>query len=495
MNRENDGRPAATDATLALDPARVVDDLEPTLEPLRRRYQISALLGAGGMGKVYRARDRETNEVVALKVLRPDIAADPSMAERFKNELRLARRITHKNVCRIYDFNRIGELAFITMEYVEGESLRAYLRRLAPLPLKLARDLMLQIGAGLGEAHAQGVVHRDLKPENIMIGRDAVKVMDFGIARSLQSQATTTTAFLGTPAYVAPEQAQGRPVDQRADIYALGLIFYECLTGRAAFSGDTPIEVALKQVNEVPLAPRRLVATVPVHIEAMILRCLEKNPERRFTSVDQWHRALMMDTAVHVSTARPRAAPTKRAHGGRWLVVALVCVIAIGVWQLRRPAPRPVVAIDAPPVVATVASPTPAAPPAPVQTVAPVPPQSEPAAPRQQLLAAAQAGDLQAQYRLAHLLAFGPADSRDRDQAVQWMRRAAHGGHAEAQFALAKMYEHGRGVARSVASAKSWYERAAAGGHAQAQAALARAGASRGRDAAGDGPRRPRRQP
>ena len=478
------GNPTRRHDTLPIDP------LDATLTPLRHRYEISSLLGSGGMGKVYRARDRETNEIVAIKVLRPDIAADPAMSERFKNELRLARRITHKNVCRIYDFNRIGELVFITMEYVDGETLRAHLRRLAPLPLKTARDLMLQIGAGLKEAHAQGVVHRDLKPENIMIAGDAIKIMDFGIARSLQAHATTTSAFLGTPAYVAPEQAQGKPVDQRADIYALGLIFYECLTGRAAFSGDTPIEIALKQVNERPLAPRQLVAAVPAHIEAIILRCLEKDPARRFAAVEQLERALTTEAqpVPRATVTHAIATPPRRSHIGRWFVAVLLLAISAVIWQQQRvvvPTPvveRPAATVAAPPPVSPTTTPSPASP---LET--PSMPGAEPrnnnkperAVLHQKLIAAAESGEPQAQYRLALLLASGPVAVRDDRKAADWMHRAAESGHADAQFALGKMYERGRGVARNPMTAKMWYERAAAAGHTEARAMLERAPVSR----------------
>ena len=366
-------KPRVSDATATVR----LDDAQPprdaTLAALEARYEVGALVGSGGMGKVYRARDRETNEIVAIKVLLPDIAADPAMAERFKNELRLARRITHKNVCRIYDFNRIGDVAFITMEYIDGESLRAHLRRLAPLSVDAARKLMQQIIDGLREAHAQGVVHRDLKPENIMLDRDAVKIMDFGIARSLHAQATTTSAFLGTPAYIAPEQAQGKPVDQRVDIYALGLVFYECLTGRAAFSGNTPIEVALKQVNERPLAPRRIVAAVPAHIEAIILRCLEKDPARRYASVEQLAQALTADSqpVLRPTVKHTAVVPPRRGYAGRWLVAAVLLAIGAGVWQQQRAvAPAPVT--ERPPSIAAapppVTSPPPASPSAPMPT-------------------------------------------------------------------------------------------------------------------------------
>ena len=166
------------------------------------RYQVLDALGEGGMGMVYRARDLETGEVVALKVLRPELAGDTTMLERFKNELRLARRITHKNVCRIYDFNRTASIAYITMEYVDGESLRAFLKRVGKMSHERVLDLADQICEGLAEAHAQRVIHRDLKPENVMIARDGtVKLMDFGIARLSGGSTTTSQTLIGTPTY------------------------------------------------------------------------------------------------------------------------------------------------------------------------------------------------------------------------------------------------------------------------------------------------------
>ena len=464
---------AAVTATMHLEDIQRPRD--PTLATLEARYEIAALVGSGGMGKVYRARDRETNEIVAIKVLLPDIAGDPAMAERFKNELRLSRRITHKNVCRIYDFNRIGDVAFITMEYVDGESLRAYLRRLAPLSVDVARGLMQQIIDGLREAHAQGVVHRDLKPENIMLARGAVKIMDFGIARSLHAQATTTSAFLGTPAYIAPEQAQGKPVDQRADIYALGLIFYECLTGRAAFSGDTPIEVALKQVNERPLAPRRIVAAVPAHIEAIIFRCLEKDPDKRFASVERLGQALAAEAPpASRALTQPGVSPqTLRRALWPWLGATVLVAIGAIAWQQQR-------SVSAPTVPAAPSVQAPAAVTAPVvldtPSTSPSAPAAKPerAALHQQLVAAAEAGEPQAQYRLALALVAGPVAIRDEQKAARWMQRAAESNHADAQFALGKMYERGRGVPKDIAAAKHWYQRAAAAGHVQAQSALER---------------------
>src|SRR3989338_5320129 len=189
------------------DPSQATTDLDLTelaLRPLRERYELLGELGRGGMGIVYRARDRETGDVVALKVLQPDIAQRPEVIERFKAELLLARKITHKNVCRTYELLRFGETAAIAMEYVEGESLRTILRRPAGFSLGSGLEWVRQICSALAEAHARGVVHRDLKPENILIDRKGqAKGRDFGLAHSLESDATRTGTLIGTPAYMS----------------------------------------------------------------------------------------------------------------------------------------------------------------------------------------------------------------------------------------------------------------------------------------------------
>src|SRR5258708_5682313 len=262
-----------------------------TAHALAERYEVLEKLGEGGMGIVLKARDRETSEVVAVKVLRAEIAANTAAMERFKSEVRLARSITHKNVCRVHELLRFGDTVIISMEYVEGENLRRVLTRSGGLRVGRGLQIVGQICAGLAEAHAQGVVHRDLKPENVMLDQDGnVKIMDFGIARGITRPAegglTQDGALLGTPAYMAPEQAAGKTADHRADIYSLGLIVYEMLTGVTAFRGDTPIAVALKQVHDTPSAPRELEPTLPAYIEKTILKCLEKNPEKRFQSAE-----------------------------------------------------------------------------------------------------------------------------------------------------------------------------------------------------------------
>jgi serine/threonine protein kinase len=395
---------------------------------LATRHEVLNSLGEGGMGLVYRVRDRETNEILALKLLRPEIARDPAMMERFKDEIRLARRITHKNVCRIYDFNRVDDLAYLTMEFVDGESLRAYLKRAGKLSPERVVDLARQIAAGLGEAHAQGVVHRDLKPENVMLARDGlVKLMDFGIARALEGNTTTTQTVIGTPGYMAPEQSQGKGVDQRTDLYALGLILYECLTGRRAFAGATPVEVALKQIKERPVPPRQLLSSTPPHLEAIVMRCLEKEPSRRFASAAELLRAL-------TSTSE-----SSREHAPRWRKLAAISAVALLAVVVAHKT-----------VKQAGSSPQPAAP---VQT---------------------ESTSTNFQDRVGRLYLDGPERARDERKAFFWTRRASLAGDRNAQFMLAGMYESGRGVTQNKIGAYVWYSVAAASGSEPAREAFDR---------------------
>jgi formylglycine-generating enzyme required for sulfatase activity/class 3 adenylate cyclase len=298
---------------------------EPPIPELTR-YEILSRLGVGGMGIVFKARDRETGEIVALKLLKSEIADQPKLIDAFKNELRIARKITHKNVCRIYDFNRVDGLSFITMEFVEGESLRRVLNRFSALSPRTGMKIARQICEGLREAHAQGIVHRDLKPENLMIDASGnVKLMDFGLAHLI---AEGSTAAVGTPSYMAPEQAQGGPLDQRCDIYALGLVLFEMFTGCAAFTGETPMVVALKHIQDAPTNPRELEQTIPEHVARAILRCLEKDPSRRFQSVEELEAAILDESPSHM-TVRKAARWTTIAVGGAIAVVIAIAVVAL----------------------------------------------------------------------------------------------------------------------------------------------------------------------
>src|SRR5580693_4929228 len=285
------------------------------LAAISQRYDILGEAGHGSMGNVYKARDRETGETVALKLLKPEIASDQSMMERFKNELLFARKITHKNVCRSYEFNRINGIAYTSMEFVEGESLRSVLNRFGGLPPRKAIDMLGQICSGLKEAHAQGIVHRDLKPENVMIDAQGnVKIMDFGIARSMEAVTRLTGSMVGTPAYMAPEQVGGKPVDYRTDIYSLGLILYEIFTGTPAFTADNSIAVALKQMREDPPPPHEIEPNIPVGTERAILKCLEKDPAKRFQSIAELESSLASGAAATPPVRPPGTASTTNAN-------------------------------------------------------------------------------------------------------------------------------------------------------------------------------------
>jgi serine/threonine protein kinase/Flp pilus assembly protein TadD len=253
------------------------------------RYQIIEELGKGGMGKVYKVFDQEVQAKMALKLIRPEVSADRNTIDRFRNELKIARGISHKNICRMYDLGKEAGNYFITMEYVSGEDLKSFIRRSRQLVVGTAIFIARQVCDGLTEAHRQGVVHRDLKPGNIMIDREGnAKIMDFGIARSVSVKGITGAGvMIGTPEYMSPEQVEGKEVDQRSDIYSLGIILYEMLTGQVPFEGDTPFAVGVKQKSEIPRDPKELNAQIPQHLSRLILRCLEKEKERRYQSANE----------------------------------------------------------------------------------------------------------------------------------------------------------------------------------------------------------------
>ncbi|MDH7513299.1 MAG: protein kinase [Clostridiales bacterium] len=297
------------------------------------RYQIIEELGKGGMGKAYRVLDKKLNEEVALKLIKPEIASDRRTLERFSNELKIARKIVHKNVGRMYHLSDERGTYYITMEYVPGENLKSSIRRFGPLPIGKTIALAEQICEGLAEAHKLGIAHRDLKPSNIMIdGEGNARIMDFGIARSLHAESITGEGvIIGTPEYMSPEQVEGQGVGERSDIYSLGVILYEMVTGRVPFSGDTPLSVAVKQKTEVPQDPGQLNAQVPESLSGIILKCLEKDKAKRYQSAEELHSELTR-IAEEIPTAEraiSKKKPTKsreiRAKKGKieWAKIAL----------------------------------------------------------------------------------------------------------------------------------------------------------------------------
>jgi tetratricopeptide (TPR) repeat protein/predicted Ser/Thr protein kinase len=253
------------------------------------RYLVIEDLGKGGMGKVYKVLDREINEKVALKLIKPEIASDRQTIDRFQNEIKITRRITHKNVCRMYHLGREKDTFYITMEFIRGENLKKIIRMTKELSLEATLNIAQQVCHGLIEAHRLGIVHRDLKPQNIMIDEDGdVRIMDFGIASSIETKgATLPGMMIGTPEYMSPEQIDGSEIDARSDIYSLGIIIYELLTGKTPFSGETPWSVAFKHKNDLPHDPRELNPRIPESMSRVILKCLEKQKERRYQSAEE----------------------------------------------------------------------------------------------------------------------------------------------------------------------------------------------------------------
>jgi eukaryotic-like serine/threonine-protein kinase len=255
------------------------------------RYRVEARIGAGGMAEVYRGFDPVLNRTVAIKVLLPQFARDASFVERFRREAQAAARLNHPNIVAAYDTGADGDTQYIVMEFVEGRTLAEFLaagRR--PTPVQSA-EIAEKICGALAAAHAQGVIHRDIKPGNIMVTRDGtVKVMDFGIARITTGVETApqTSAVLGTATYLSPEQAQGGPVDARTDIYSLGTVLYEMLAGRPPFTGESPVAIAYKQVNETPVPPSQVNADVPPRLDAVVMRALSKNPANRYQTAEDF---------------------------------------------------------------------------------------------------------------------------------------------------------------------------------------------------------------
>jgi serine/threonine protein kinase/Flp pilus assembly protein TadD len=339
---------------LLLEDVEVTETMEAPKEELTTgstfagRYQIIEELGCGGMGKVYKVLDKEVSAKIALKLIRPEIASDKKTIERFRNELKMARDIAHKNVCRMYDLGKEEGAYYITMEYVSGEDLKSFIRRAGFLSPSKAISLASQVCDGLIEAHRLGVVHRDLKPQNIMIDKEGnVRIMDFGIARSLRAKGITGSGvMIGTPEYMSPEQVDGKEADHRADIYSLGVILYEMVTGQVPFEGDTPFSIGVKQKSEIPRPPKEINEQIPENLNRMILKCLEKDRERRYQSVNELHSELMNLEKGIPTTERvvPQRKPlTSReitvTFGLRKLLIPALCFVAVTItaviiWQL-----------------------------------------------------------------------------------------------------------------------------------------------------------------
>jgi eukaryotic-like serine/threonine-protein kinase len=323
--------------------AAAADDLE-IGRVLADRYEILQLLGRGGMGAVYKAVDRELDRIVALKLIRPELARNPEILRRFKQELILARQVTHRNVIRIFDLAQSDGIKFITMDFVEGRDLHELLLEKGKFPPEQAARIMLQICRALEAAHAEGVIHRDLKPQNIMLTPDGrVYVMDFGIARSAYLPGMTQTGqLIGTPEYMSPEQARGETLTERSDLFSLGVIFYELLTGKSPYPSDAPLASLWKRLQERAKPPAEIDATVPKPLSDIVVSALEIEPGKRCASAREMAQQLEIWLGPSAGSSTIMI-PTPRT-GGYWkwaaAALAILLVALVIAFQLKAP-PKP----------------------------------------------------------------------------------------------------------------------------------------------------------
>jgi eukaryotic-like serine/threonine-protein kinase len=304
------------------------------------RYRIIRKLGAGGMANVYLAEDQELGRRVAIKILDGRHAADNSFIERFRREAKNAAGLSHPNIVSIYDRGEAEGTYYIAMEYLSGRSLKELIVSRGPTPIKIAIDYTRQMLAALGFAHRNGIVHRDIKPHNVVVDSDGrLKVTDFGIARSGASQMTEVGSIIGTAQYLSPEQARGAPVDQRSDVYSVGVVLYEMLTGRVPFTGDTPLEIAMKHLSEVPVPPSEKRADVPEDLDSIVLRALAKDPEDRYQTAEEMDADLArVQRGLSVSTETTDAATAVLAGAG---ISGAPTIIAPRPTQVAPPTPPP----------------------------------------------------------------------------------------------------------------------------------------------------------
>jgi serine/threonine-protein kinase len=318
------------------------------------RYRILGALGAGGMANVYHARDLNLQREVAIKILRDDLLADPAFQARFLHEARSAANLLHPNIVTVYDFGQDAGRTFMAMEYVQGTDLKTLLRRRGSLPIEESVGLVIQICAGVGYAHRAGLVHCDLKPQNILITADGrAKITDFGIARALVTvhPEEYSDVVWGSPQYFAPEQAAGGPPSPASDVYSLGVILYEVLTGRLPFTATDPVQLARLHQTAAPPAPRSLNPSIPPPLEQIVYKVLSKEPSARYRTADQLGRVLMTfapratltdlppqalpaQSPVHLPDAAtaPLDEPAPSPAGVDWLAVTLglLAFLAVG---------------------------------------------------------------------------------------------------------------------------------------------------------------------
>src|SRR5215475_2281794 len=291
-----------------------------------KRYVIKRKLGSGGMADVYLAEDQELGRRVALKLLNERHAADEQFVERFRREAQSAAGLSHPNIVSIFDRGQAEGTYYIAMEYLDGRTLKELLVRNGPTPIPIAIDYTRQILSAIAFAHRNGIVHRDIKPHNIVVRKDGrLKVTDFGIARSGASQMTEAGSIVGTAQYLSPEQARGKPVDQRSDLYSLGIVLYEMLTGRVPFTGDAAVEIAMKHLDTIPDPPSKLRPEISHDLDAVVMRALAKDPAERYASAEEMDADLArVARGASVSRRTEEAMTQALASGGTTSVMTAV---------------------------------------------------------------------------------------------------------------------------------------------------------------------------
>jgi beta-lactam-binding protein with PASTA domain/predicted Ser/Thr protein kinase len=349
---------------------------------LAGRYEIDTVLGQGGMAKVFKGTDRVLGRTVAVKVLSPQFSGDDNFVSRFRREAQSAAGLNHPNIVSVYDTGNQNDVHYIVMEYIEGRTLRDVIRQEGPIHPHRAIEVGEALARALAAAHQAGLVHRDVKPGNIMFTRDGeVKVTDFGIARTSSGDTLTqTAAVLGTASYLSPEQAQGTSVDARSDIYSVGCVLYEMLTGRPPFTGDSPVSIAYKHVKEDPVPPARMNPDIPASLEAVVMKCMAKNPDNRYQTAQELREDLERLSEGLPTLATPvlpgqstevltrSGGPTETAvmtgvppdeqpgRRSRWpailLILLLLAILGVGAFFLVRALlPQPTEAVPVPNVV------------------------------------------------------------------------------------------------------------------------------------------------